>query len=65
MDLRLRGKTAVVTGASRGVGLATVHALKAEGVQVIAAAWRITAELKAAGALAVSVDLSTPQAQPR
>lgn len=38
MDLRLEGKTAVVTGASKGIGLATVRALEAEGVTVFAAA---------------------------
>ncbi|WP_372505892.1 SDR family NAD(P)-dependent oxidoreductase [Actinomadura madurae] len=37
MDLRLSGKTAVVTGAGRGIGLATVRALTAEGMRVVAA----------------------------
>jgi NAD(P)-dependent dehydrogenase (short-subunit alcohol dehydrogenase family) len=35
MDLNLIGKTAVVTGAGRGIGLATVRALVSEGVHVI------------------------------
>ena len=38
MDLHLRGKTALVTGASRGIGLATTRALLDEGVKVVAAA---------------------------
>ncbi|WP_020423102.1 SDR family oxidoreductase [Amycolatopsis sp. ATCC 39116] len=38
MDLQLDGKTAVVTGASKGIGLAVVRALAAEGVTVFAAA---------------------------
>jgi NAD(P)-dependent dehydrogenase (short-subunit alcohol dehydrogenase family) len=59
MDLRLNGKTAIVTGASRGVGLATVRALAAEGVRVLGAARTITAGLREAAATAVSVDLST------
>lgn len=57
MDLRLDGKTAIVTGASRGVGLATVRALAAEGVRVLGAARTITPELNEAGALAVATDL--------
>jgi NAD(P)-dependent dehydrogenase (short-subunit alcohol dehydrogenase family) len=61
MDLQLSGKTAIVTGASRGVGLATVRALGAEGVRVLGAARSITPELRETGAVAVSVDLSTPQ----
>ncbi|ORT61363.1 SDR family oxidoreductase [Streptomyces sp. CB03238] len=60
MDLHLTGKTAVVTGASRGIGLADVEALTAEGVTVVAAARTITPELKETGALAVPVDLATP-----
>ncbi|MFF5126616.1 SDR family NAD(P)-dependent oxidoreductase [Streptomyces syringium] len=60
MDLRLNGKTALVTGASRGIGLAIVRALTAEGVRVIAAARTPTPELEAAGATPVAVDLSDP-----
>jgi NAD(P)-dependent dehydrogenase (short-subunit alcohol dehydrogenase family) len=59
MQLELSGKTAIVTGASRGIGLATVEALRAEGVQVVGAARKLTPELEATGALAVPVDLAT------
>ncbi|MFI1258223.1 oxidoreductase [Streptomyces netropsis] len=65
MDLQLTGKTAVVTGASRGIGLATVGALIGEGVTVVAAARTITPELKETGAIAVSADLSTPDGPAR
>lgn len=61
MDLHLKGKTAVVTGASRGIGLATVSTLLDEGVRVVAASRTITPELKETGAIAVTVDLSTPE----
>jgi len=41
------------------VGLATVHALRDEGVAVVGAACTITPELLASGAVPVAVDLST------
>jgi NAD(P)-dependent dehydrogenase (short-subunit alcohol dehydrogenase family) len=38
VDLDLVGKTAVVTGASKGIGLAVVRSLAAEGMNVVAGA---------------------------
>ena len=38
MDLRMNGQTAVVTGASRGIGLTVTRGLVAEGVLVTAGA---------------------------
>ena len=35
MDLQIKGRTAVVTGASRGIGAATVELLEAEGARVV------------------------------
>jgi NAD(P)-dependent dehydrogenase (short-subunit alcohol dehydrogenase family) len=60
MDLELTGRTAVVTGASRGIGLAVVRALQAEGVTVLGAARRATRELADTGAAMVEVDLGAP-----
>lgn len=63
MDLGLSGKRAVVTGASRGIGLATTRALVAESVIVVAGARHTTPELGrlvADGSVhAVNVDLAT------
>ena len=65
MDLHLAGKTAVVTGASKGIGLAVVRALLAEGACVVAGARSGSAELsELAGSAAVRpvlVDLSAPE----
>jgi NAD(P)-dependent dehydrogenase (short-subunit alcohol dehydrogenase family) len=48
VDLQLTGKHAVVTGASRGIGLAIVRALLAEGVSVVGVARKGTPETAAA-----------------
>ena len=64
MDLGLTGRTAVVTGASRGIGLAITRGLSANGVHVVAGARRSSPEL---GQLAqegsvrvLEVDLAEP-----
>jgi NAD(P)-dependent dehydrogenase (short-subunit alcohol dehydrogenase family) len=60
MDLGLTGKNAVVTGASKGIGLAIARALAAEGANVVAGA-RSTGPLEGLdNVLPVAVDLSTP-----
>jgi NAD(P)-dependent dehydrogenase (short-subunit alcohol dehydrogenase family) len=63
MDLGLKDRIAVVTGASRGIGLAITRALVAEGAHVVAGARETGEELEAlvhGGAVeAVPVDLST------
>ena len=40
MELNLTGKVAVVTGASKGIGLAITRALAEEGALVVAASQR-------------------------
>ena len=47
LDLKLRGKTAIVTGGSAGIGLACAEALSAEGVNVVITS-RDTAKLEQA-----------------
>ncbi|MEU1513342.1 oxidoreductase [Streptomyces sp. NPDC005811] len=64
MELNLRGKSAVVTGAGKGIGLAVTRALVSEGVRVTAGARHTSAplaELSAAGSVhVVETDLATP-----
>jgi NAD(P)-dependent dehydrogenase (short-subunit alcohol dehydrogenase family) len=69
MDLRLNGLTAVVTGASRGIGLAVTREFAAEGVRVTAGARTSSAELdELAGTgrvRVVEVDLAAPDGPAR
>jgi NAD(P)-dependent dehydrogenase (short-subunit alcohol dehydrogenase family) len=64
MKLGLEGRTAVVTGASKGIGLAITRALVGEGVHVTSAARARTPELLDLAATGlvepVEVDLSDP-----
>ncbi|HUC23202.1 MAG TPA: SDR family oxidoreductase [Streptosporangiaceae bacterium] len=64
MDLHLNGQTAIVTGASRGIGLAVTRGLVAEGAIVTAGARKSSAELDELASTgkvrAVEVDLAEP-----
>jgi NAD(P)-dependent dehydrogenase (short-subunit alcohol dehydrogenase family) len=59
MDLELSGRTAVVTGAGRGIGLAVAQTLTEEGVRVVGGTRTVTPELEKASVAAISADLST------
>jgi 3-oxoacyl-[acyl-carrier protein] reductase len=65
MDLQLEGKAAIVTGSSRGLGLAAATALAAEGCRVCMCARGKDALEQAAAhvpnSIAVAADLSTPE----
>ncbi|NYJ06396.1 SDR family NAD(P)-dependent oxidoreductase [Petropleomorpha daqingensis] len=69
MDLGLDGRVAVVTGASRGIGLATTRCLVEAGVRVVAGAHRSSDELDAlaeTGSVEVVLgDLAQPEAPAR
>jgi NAD(P)-dependent dehydrogenase (short-subunit alcohol dehydrogenase family) len=60
MDLELSGKVAVVTGASKGIGLAIVRSLSAEGAHVVAGARTVDGFAGIERVDAVSVDLAAP-----
>jgi NAD(P)-dependent dehydrogenase (short-subunit alcohol dehydrogenase family) len=58
MNLELNGKRVLVTGASKGIGLAIVRAFLAEGASVTAVSRNNTPELEATGASFVAADLA-------
>ncbi|GAA3128538.1 SDR family NAD(P)-dependent oxidoreductase [Streptosporangium carneum] len=65
MDLQLSGRVAVVTGASKGIGLAVTRTLLEEGVRVVATSRRSSPALEAlarADLLHVPADLMDPDA---
>jgi 3-hydroxy acid dehydrogenase / malonic semialdehyde reductase len=58
----LEGKTAIVTGASSGIGLATAQALVAEGVRVAAGARRVDRlDQVGEGAIGLPLDVTDPE----
>jgi 3-oxoacyl-[acyl-carrier protein] reductase len=64
MDLGLKGRTAIVCGASAGLGLATAEALAGEGANVTMFARRrelLEREAERIGALAVRGDVTNPR----
>jgi 3-oxoacyl-[acyl-carrier protein] reductase len=73
VDLGIEGKTAIVTAASRGLGLATARALAAEGVRLVLSArgeddlHTAASDLHRAGAevIAVVADMGDPEAPAR
>jgi NAD(P)-dependent dehydrogenase (short-subunit alcohol dehydrogenase family) len=60
MDLELQDKVAVVTGASRGIGLAVVQELVGEGAYVVAGAHTTDTLADLDRVVALSVDLAQP-----
>ena len=73
MDLGLKGKACIVTGASRGIGLATARGLCAEGAAVLLVARDRDALGEAAAACAaeggraigLALDVAAPNAAER
>jgi len=64
MDLGLKGRTAIVLGASSGLGLASAEALAGEGANVAMSARRrdvLEREAERIGALAVRGDVTNPR----
>jgi NAD(P)-dependent dehydrogenase (short-subunit alcohol dehydrogenase family) len=69
LDLHLAGKTAIVTGASKGIGLAVTRALAEEGMSVVAGARDITDDLNTLATVRpvhpIAVDLAAPSGPAR
>ena len=62
MDLMLADKVAVVTGASKGIGLAVTKALVEEGAHVVAGARTTDSLVDIPGVTGVALDLTDPGA---
>jgi NAD(P)-dependent dehydrogenase (short-subunit alcohol dehydrogenase family) len=60
MDLELRGKVAVVTGGSKGIGLAIAEGLLAEGVRVVVGARTVDGMPAHDGLEGIALDLAAP-----
>jgi NAD(P)-dependent dehydrogenase (short-subunit alcohol dehydrogenase family) len=58
VDLMLRNKVAIVTGASKGIGMAVTEALADEGALVVAAARRVSSLQGLENVTAIATDLS-------
>src|SRR4030081_2289052 len=54
MDLKLTGKTALITGSSRGIGLATAKAFAAEGCRLMLSARSVEPLAEAEAAIRAS-----------
>ncbi|MEA2426774.1 MAG: 3-oxoacyl-[acyl-carrier protein] reductase [Thermoleophilaceae bacterium] len=71
MDLGIAGRSCIVTGASRGIGLATARMLAAEGASVLLVARDRAALLEAAGSIeggevdTIAADVTDPDAAQR
>src|ERR1039458_5006158 len=69
MDLELKGKVAIVTGGSQGIGRATALRLAAEGASVVIAARgrelldQVAGEIRAAGGSVAAVQADVSRAE--
>jgi NAD(P)-dependent dehydrogenase (short-subunit alcohol dehydrogenase family) len=65
MEMEVRGRTALITGANRGLGLALVEAFKAAGASKVYAAARRPDSVRAEGVVPVALDVTDADAASR